>query len=475
MSVWRKITKFAHRISPWHKATSWVVEEATEADITRPPADAPWPPLQNLVHPAFIPPNVHPTVVPRPPAHIPDHDDAGGSAFHGQNIVLLPDSPWISGAPNYSLFCTMQSRIFAYRYTLQNLGVHIESADLPPQMTVETKTFEAVGSGCSGKVYRYNKKPGRLAAVKIMLRATNPMAFELSNSVFDSEASVFDQIRDHPHPNLLFGFRLTGRENWLETGVAFMSMSYYPTNADDLDAIEDSNAQLQIVRYATVIREIASGLDHLHSVLKLIHKDIKPANTLIGFDGHCVISDYGSCEAIPNKGTRLRRRIQDLIFTPGFAAPEMIYKTAGGFVAYDQRADIWSLGMTMCAIITSWESGDGERDVPHADMGLDGGSLMRTELENNGCPKKIQDLILQMCQIEPDDRKTCSEILSHTKTLIQRAGADSTNLDAPFIVEWDQSRYRPNWNPKPIATSSRVPGPKPSRSAKAEGKRRADV
>ena len=45
----------------------------------------------------------------------------------------------------------------------------------------------------------------------------------------------------------------------------------------------------------TVLIEIATGLQYIHSK-KLVHRDIKPDNILISFDGRIKLSDFGLCK-----------------------------------------------------------------------------------------------------------------------------------------------------------------------------------
>ena len=59
--------------------------------------------------------------------------------------------------------------------------------------------------------------------------------------------------------------------------------------------------------------------------------------------GHVVLSDFGlACQA-----TNVRRMPRGQCGTPGYIAPEILGNGLLGTVWYDQRADVWSLGIVL--------------------------------------------------------------------------------------------------------------------------------
>lgn len=67
----------------------------------------------------------------------------------------------------------------------------------------------------------------------------------------------------------------------------------------------------------------------------------------------------------------------------------------GGFAQFDERADVWSLGVTMYALITGAPLAMVEDQSTYVGAGLDGGGYMRMKMANVGCPTTIQDLVLK--------------------------------------------------------------------------------
>jgi len=81
------------------------------------------------------------------------------------------------------------------------------------------------------------------------------------------------------------------------------------------------------------MRQILIGLAALHSK-KIIHRDLKSANVLIGNDGRVQIADFGLA--------RLRREgeMTPRVVTSWYRAPEVFF----GDTQYTEKIDVWSAG-----------------------------------------------------------------------------------------------------------------------------------
>ena len=87
---------------------------------------------------------------------------------------------------------------------------------------------------------------------------------------------------------------------------------------------------------ARVALEVARALDHVHE-MKVIHRDVKPANILIGVDGRVVLVDFGLAMAASSPASRWA-----VSGTPEYASPEQV---RGDIL--DPGTDIYSLGATL--------------------------------------------------------------------------------------------------------------------------------
>ena len=95
---------------------------------------------------------------------------------------------------------------------------------------------------------------------------------------------------------------------------------------------------------AYVVRECLQGIEYLHSN-KVIHRDIKGQNVLFTRDYGVKLVDFGVAAKLKDN----RGRAKTVIGTPYWMAPEVIAMEdvpEGEDVAYDNRCDIWSLGIT---------------------------------------------------------------------------------------------------------------------------------
>ncbi len=175
--------------------------------------------------------------------------------------------------------------------------------------------------------------------------------------------------------------------------------------------------------------QAAQALDHAHEA-GIIHRDIKPANLLIDTSGHLWVTDFGLARFQSDE--RNLTRTGDVIGTLRYMSPEQAL-AKHGFI--DQRADIYSLGITLYELVT----------LEPAFRGNDRGELLRQIAEedpspprrlNKAIPAALETILLKATAKEPADRYATAQelaadlgrfvanqpIAAKRPTLVKRAG-----------------------------------------------------
>src|SRR5919107_811723 len=194
------------------------------------------------------------------------------------------------------------------------------------------RTIERVGSGGMATVLlAEDERLGRRVAVK-RLHAESP---EDPARRFRREARLGASLN---HPNLVAVYDIVTDE---EDVLIVME---YVEGETLRDALE--RAPLEPERATEVLRGVAAALDHAHAE-GIIHRDVKPANVLLGRDGRVKLADLGIATAV--EGTRITMS-GTVLGTAAYMAPEALEGHSPGPVA-----DVYSLA------VVAWECFSGKR------------------------------------------------------------------------------------------------------------------
>ncbi|KAL0316596.1 UNVERIFIED_CONTAM: putative receptor-like serine/threonine-protein kinase [Sesamum radiatum] len=205
-----------------------------------------------------------------------------------------------------------------------------------------------VGKGGYSEVYKGEIGKGSSSNSSI---AVKRLAKDNSNANKEKEFLVELGIIGHVnHPNTakLLGF-------CIDNGL-YLIFNFYPNGTLSSALHGQTSKPLDWpIRYRIVLG-IARGLHYLHKCCKhrIIHRDIKASNVLLGPDYEPQISDFGLAKWLPCKWTH--HAVIPIEGTFGYLAPEYFMH---GIV--DEKTDVFALGVLLLEIITGRRPVDSTR------------------------------------------------------------------------------------------------------------------
>ncbi|XP_025198916.1 traf2 and NCK-interacting protein kinase isoform X4 [Melanaphis sacchari] len=195
--------------------------------------------------------------------------------------------------------------------------------------------IEVVGNGTYGQVYKgRHTKTGQLAAIKVM------DVTEEEEEEIKLEINVLKKYSNHRNIATYYGAFIKksppGKDDQL-----WLVMEYCGAGSVT-DLVKSTKGQsLKEEWIAYICREILRGLSYLHSN-KVIHRDIKGQNVLLTDNAEVKLVDFGVSAQLD----RTIGRRNTFIGTPYWMAPEVIACEENPDATYDNRSDLWSLGIT---------------------------------------------------------------------------------------------------------------------------------
>lgn len=286
-----------------------------------------------------------------------------------------------------------------------------------------------LGKGGFGEVELIVRREGRfqrLYARKRLLPA-HQQDVEL-RSMFFEEARLAGMIR---HPNVV---------SVLDVGAdqqgPFLLLDYVD-GVSVQRIIENARAKEQPIPLQVCLRiamQVADGLhaaheltDHQARPLGLVHRDVSPANILVGYDGVARVSDFGVARAL---GRTTHTATGFLKGKFGYMSPEQLR-----FEEPDRRSDLFALGVVLFELISA-------RRLYANQDGMDGARRALNEPppdladHRDDVPEALVQLLFSMLAKQPAHRPEAAKWVSNRlEAILAALAAEEGRIDVADYLE----------------------------------------
>src|SRR5580700_4644734 len=162
---------------------------------------------------------------------------------------------------------------------------------------------------------------------------------------------------------------------------------------------------------AQVAKALAAAEKH-----GLVHRDLKPANLMLlhGPEINVKVIDFGLAKMVGHQEPTDRITYDGFVGTPAFASPEQF---SGSEI--DQRSDYFSLGSTLCYLLTGHQPFKADQ-VPELAEQLTRPEPVIAALTAAGIPLPVRKLVTILLSPDPKDRPQNGQALVEAITKYQR-------------------------------------------------------
>src|SRR5438477_2446215 len=244
------------------------------------------------------------------------------------------------------------------------------------------RIVEQLGRGGTSVVYRAEHvRLGRGAALKLLSPGLGDADF---GDRFLRESRLAASL---DHPNIVPVYD-AGEDD----GLLWIAMAC--VEGTDLKTLIADEGPLPVRRALSIVGQIASALDAAHA-RGLVHRDVKPANILVGPEDRAYLSDFGAVKELSSAGMT---RTGAFVGTIEYCAPEQI---EGGEV--DARTDVYALACVLYETLTGTPPFHRPSEVAVLNAHLHAQPPRLTKVAP-GLPSELEHVISKALSKSPLDR-----------------------------------------------------------------------
>jgi serine/threonine protein kinase len=304
--------------------------------------------------------------------------------------------------------------------------------------------YERLGQGGMATVHRAEKRGvgfRRLIALKRLLPhiAADPALVKL----FVDEARLASQLH---HANVAQTYEL-GKVG----DTFFIAMEYAsgPTLAQIVRQCQMAAGEIPLAITVNILSQVCEALDYAHNLcdesgqsLRIIHRDVSPANIIVANTGIVKLIDFGIAKATISSVKTQTGFIKGKF---GYIAPE--YLTG----RIDARVDLFAIGVVAHELMSGRRLFEGEDDFETL-QNIRAMNLLPPSRWNARVPPDLDDIVMTALQRDPADRWQSAAAMQVALSRVARElGAVVGSRQLTEWVNWAFSQVPTD--PEPIASA----------------------
>ena len=228
-------------------------------------------------------------------------------------------------------------------------------------------------------------------------------------------------------------------------GAYFMAMEF--VHGENARAILETTLRrgwtIPLELAVMIISGAAAGLHHAHErkgkggqPLNIVHRDVSPANIMVGYDGSVKVLDFGIAKAEERATKTVGGTIKGKY---GYMSPEQCKGKP-----IDRRSDIFALGICLYELTTLRRAFKGNDDFETMKR-IVAGDVVLPSVAVPGYPRELEAIILTAMANDPNARfQSAQELIEALDAFTFRAKLTGSNTAmGRFMVQLFGSRREP--------------------------------
>ncbi|MCM3337195.1 Stk1 family PASTA domain-containing Ser/Thr kinase [Paenibacillus sp. MER TA 81-3] len=226
------------------------------------------------------------------------------------------------------------------------------------------------------------------------------------------------------HPNVVSIYDVGQEED-----THFIVMEYI--EGHNLNEIIQERAPLQTEEAVRISIQICDALEHAHQN-RIIHRDIKPHNILIGKNGRVKVTDFGIARAVTSSTIT---QTGSVVGSVHYFSPEHAKGVLTG-----EKSDLYSLGIVLYQMLTGKLPFLGESPISVALKHLQE-PFDEPRLVNPHIPQSVENIILKSMRKNPAERyQSAAEMMRDLETCLSAERAHEQKLTFVSRVPFDDEQ-----------------------------------